>query len=114
MLLHLGSAKYGQDHTNRDENTRSTKTSCWRPQPPEDRPVARTIIAYEDAEFGTTYKGKKSSAHNQVYKALRRLAKDIPHIILIKVPEYLTSQICSKCHTRSLEHVLSTESPYMP
>lgn len=110
-----GSAKYGHyepSHTDKKkkiwphvrwQQSPSLKSERWVPSLPGDEPHKRTIVAFGDGDFPTSFRGKKTGAYKVIKRALFRLQATVPGVRILMVPEYRSSQICSKCNTRSLE-----------
>ena len=49
-------------------------------------------------------KGKQTGVSRVVFHALHH-HDHLGHLILVKVPEFQSSKVCSKCQTMTLEHV---------
>ena len=49
-------------------------------------------------------KGKIAGVSRVVFRALRHHDR-LGHLVLVKVPEFRSSKICSRCQTLTLEHV---------
>ncbi|KAM3580382.1 hypothetical protein VKS41_007048 [Umbelopsis sp. WA50703] len=112
-----GSGKYGTSLPSTNERKHkvwpqvhwqkpnSNKASKWRPNLPADELEKRTVIAFGDGDFGTTWRGKKAAAYKVIYRSLCRLQRTVANLKVLLVPEPYSSQVCSKCNTRTLDHM---------
>src|SRR5262249_25631588 len=75
----------------------------WKHAAPHDEPK-RTVVAFGDAMFSPTMKGKRAGVSRVVFRTLRH-HEHLGHLVLVKVPEFYSSKVCSKCQTLTLEHV---------
>ena len=102
----IGSKKYG---AHRLEPQRSLDTEPppnpvkWKRAMPHDE-AKRTVVAFGDATFSPTMKGKMAGVSRIVFRALCHQER-LGHLVLVKVPEFRSSKVCSKCQTLTLEHV---------
>ena len=95
--------KSGHRFTGKKPN--SNKASKWRPNLPADELEKRTVIAFGDGDFGTSWRGKKAAAYKVIYRSLCRLQRTVANLKVLLVPEPYSSQVCSKCNTRTLDHM---------
>jgi len=112
-----GSGKYGTSLPSTNERKHkvwpqvhwqkpnSNKASKWRPNLPADELEKRTVIAFGDGDFGTSWRGKKAAAYKVIYRSLCRLQRTVANLKVLLVPEPYSSQVCSKCNTRTLDHM---------
>jgi hypothetical protein len=112
-----GSGKYGTSLPSTNERKHkvwpqvhwqtpnSNKESKWRPNLPTDELEKRTVIAFGDGDFGTSWRGKKAAAYKVIYRSLCRLQRTVTNLKVLLVPEPYSSQVCSKCNTRTLDHM---------
>ncbi|KAL1926167.1 hypothetical protein VTP01DRAFT_6032 [Rhizomucor pusillus] len=77
--------------------------SPWDTATEKEKPV---VVAFGDGSFSGSMKGKITAPTKSVFHALKQYAlqRKAPTFIL-KTDEYLSSQICPKCHTRSLQNL---------
>ena len=78
-----------------------------RTQDGSDKAEVHTIIGFGDAKFSSTSKG---SCPGPV-KTLRSSLSHLPGVRVVQVDEYMTSQVCSKCHVRGLKGPLGRPKP---
>ncbi|ORX61999.1 hypothetical protein DM01DRAFT_1369914 [Hesseltinella vesiculosa] len=107
-ILINGGRKYQQDPpgkiTSRDPIAVGQK---WRPAPVANDTRKLPVIFYGAAIIGASvFKGRKTQAglSKKVKAAFKRADAQL-RLLLVEVDEYLTSQVCSRCATRSLNHV---------
>ena len=72
----------------------------WKRAMPHDE-AKRTVVAFGDATFSPTMKGKMAGVSRIVFRALRHQER-LGHLVLVKVPEFRSSKVCSKCQTLTL------------
>jgi len=85
------------------------RPSKWKRAAPHDE-AKRTVVAFGDGMFSPTMKGKRAGVSRVVFRALRHRER-LGHLTLVRVPEFRTSKVCSKCHTLTLEHVRIDDTP---
>lgn len=80
------------------------------PDAPQDTmiPSSKTIIAFGNASFGATMRGKKAAPVKLIKRRLQQMQTDNLHLCFID--EYLTSQVCNVCKKRNLENVTTANS----
>jgi hypothetical protein len=89
-----------------DRPPRPPDLNRWTAKPvTADPPGTRVVIAFGNGKFPTTMKGKLPCAVRRVVKHARHVARRLgpDKLAVVMVDEYLTSQVCTRCHQRSLE-----------
>ena len=80
----------------------------WKRQKPHEEPK-RTVVAFGDGMFSMTMKGKRAGVSRLLFRALRHHDR-LGHLTLVKVPEFNSSRVCSRCQELSLDHVCDEAS----
>ena len=80
-----------------------TKRIKWKHREPHEE-LKRTVVAFGDGMFSMTMKGKKAGVSQKLFRALHH-HDHLDHIVLIKVPEFHSSKVCSRCQTMTLNHM---------
>jgi Putative transposase DNA-binding domain len=106
--INLWKQKYGIEPVPRHENP-SRPGNFWRPLSPLDRPhedrYQHYLIAFGNGAFGNV-KGKRPAPSKAIFKHLCYLSRQRNiKVSVIKVDEYLTSQICAQCDQRNLRNL---------
>lgn len=71
-------------------------------------PPAKTIIAFGNASFAATMKGKKAAPVKLIKRKLAQMQTNTVQVCLID--EYLTSQACNTCKNRNFENIITANS----
>jgi hypothetical protein len=64
----------------------------------------RAVVAFGDGMFSPTMKGKRAGVSRLLFRALCRHDR-LGHLTLVKVPEFRSSRVCSRCQELTLDHV---------
>ena len=64
----------------------------------------RTVVAFGDGSFSPTMRGKIAGVSRVLLRALRRHDR-LGHLVLVSVPEFRSSRVCSRCQGMFLENV---------
>ncbi|CEP15642.1 hypothetical protein [Parasitella parasitica] len=103
------SAYYNYDNCSIGEKKQTSTIDKWILSPPKDKAtdssVKTRIIAYGNASFGTSMKGKLPASSKRITEAVKKLSKDSKGTYLVYVDEYLTSQTCNKCRQQKLTNL---------
>ena len=70
----------------------------------------KTIIAYGKATFGSSMTGKVSAPTKQITETIRKSARQDGQTKFVYVDDYLTSQLCNQCKTRTLSDAIDRRS----
>jgi len=96
-----GSKKYSSTPIT---SPRSKKRKKWKCKEPHEE-QKRTVVAFGDGMFSPTMKGKRAGVSRLLFRALCRHDR-LGHLTLVKVPEFRSSKVCSKCQMlQTLDHV---------
>jgi len=100
-----GGKKYGSDPSISNNASDPTKKKKWKPLAQHEEPEKRTVVAFGDGMFSPTMKGKRAGVSRVLFRALRHHDR-LGHLTLVKVPEFRSSKVCSRCQTlQTLDHV---------
>ena len=107
----FGSKKYGQQCAPRHPHVNAESPiirNFWKPASPIDRPYEdefqHYIIAFGNGTFGNM-RGKRPGPVKKIFRHLCYLSRAKPNISVVKVDEFLTSQICANCDQRTLTNL---------
>jgi hypothetical protein len=108
----FGSKKYGQPPSPRHQHVADNAArphGFWTPASPIDRPYEdefqHYIIAFGNGCFGNM-RGKRPSAVKKIFQHLCYLSRQHNRqISVLKIDEYLTSQVCAFCDQRRLKNL---------
>jgi hypothetical protein len=107
------SIKYNKDSPIGEKKQTST-TGKWIPSPPKDKATDSSsktrLIAYGNASFGTSMKGKLPAPTKRITEAIKKLSNISKGTYFIYVDEYLTSQTCNNCKQNQLKHITTAGS----
>ncbi|CEP16359.1 hypothetical protein [Parasitella parasitica] len=89
------------------EKKQTSTTDKWIPPKDKaaDSSVKTRILAYGNASFVTSMKGKLPAPTKRITEAVKKLSKDSKGTYFIYVDEHLTSQKCNKCKQRKLTNL---------
>ncbi|CEG80166.1 hypothetical protein RMATCC62417_14536 [Rhizopus microsporus] len=107
--LVVNSKKYRQS-SKTGVKTAAKSNSRHYPSAPQDTMIspAKTIVAFGNASFAATMRGKRAAPVKLIKKKLIQMQTNALQVCFID--EYLTSQICNTCKNRQLDNITTTNS----
>ncbi|ORE13652.1 hypothetical protein BCV71DRAFT_277620 [Rhizopus microsporus] len=105
----VNSKKYRQG-SKTGVKTATKSNSRHYPSSPQDTmiPPAKTIVAFGNATFAATMKGKRAAPVKLIIKKLIQIQTNVLQVCF--VDEYLTSQVCNACKNRQLDNITTMSS----